>query len=148
MKNFSNEIKRKRIKAMLKVSSKRYPFILLVPALLVLSYFIGMIAAKVMLTMKPSSFLSECGWFCIIILGVCVVDLLGLIYLGCSSLVKYLKKGTVVKDFIANVNFALETFEDIYCFFNSLPTKTVLRLRKEKRRFDNAIQEEIEKELS
>lgn len=148
MKNFSNEIKRKRIKAILKVSSKRYSFILLVPALLVLFYFIGMIAAKVMLMMKPSSFLSECGCFCIIILGICVTDFLGLIYLGGSSLIKYLKKGTVEKDFITNVNLALETFEDIYCFFDSLPVKIVLRLRKEKRRFDNALQEEIEKELS
>lgn len=53
MKDFSNETKSKRRKAILKVILKRYSFIVWVPALLALLNFIGIITMSILNLTSP-----------------------------------------------------------------------------------------------
>ncbi len=151
MKNFSNETKNKRRKAMLKVILKRYSFIVWVPALLVLLNFIGSITIKFMQILDPLSISLEGGMFSICITNIMVgfaaimgsITILMLIYLIIDNFKEYLKKGTIVKDSIEIIKLIIEALADIFRLFISLPKIVCLRIKDEKRRFNNSLEKEL-----
>lgn len=148
MKDFSNETKNKRRKAILKVILKRYSFIVWVPALLVLLNFIGSIVIQIL---NPLSFSVEGSMFivCItnIIMGfatiLCIIVILMMIDLIIESFIEYVKKGTIVKDFIEIIKLIIEALVDIFRFFIDIPKIIFLRVKDEKRRFKNSLEKEL-----
>lgn len=148
MKDFSNETKNKRRKAILKVVLKRYSFIVWVPALLVLLNFIGSIVIQIL---NPLSFSVEDSMFivCItnIIMGfatiLCIIVILMMIDLIIESFIEYVKKGTIVKDFIEIIKLIIEALVDIFRFFIDIPKIIFLRVKDEKRRFKNSLEKEL-----
>lgn len=151
MKDFSNETKNKRRKAILKVILKRYSFIVWVPALLVLLNFIGSIVIKYIQILNPLSFSFEGSMFivCItnIIMGFAtilgIITILMMIDLIIKSFIEYVKKGTIVKDFIEIIKLIIEALGDIFRFFIDIPKIIFLRVKDEKRRFKNSLEKEL-----
>lgn len=145
MKDFSNETKSKRRKAILKVILKRYSFIVWLPLLLIICNFIGV----AFLSLIGVSATYEGYSISNVILGFMIGGelLLSIIFIGetIKDLIKYLKRGTIIKDFIKNIKHVAETLVDIFVFCILIPKKIFIRIKDEKRRFNNALQEEIEK---
>lgn len=144
MKDFSNETKSKRRKAILKVILKRYSFIVWVPALLALLNFIGIITMSIL---NPTSTIFEGGmlyiYFVNIMTGIGTIigiaTILLVIYFIISSCIKYLKKGIIFED----IKFIIEILIDIVHLLTELPKKIFLRLKDEKRRFNNSLEKEL-----
>lgn len=151
MKDFPNETKNKRRKAILKVILKRYLFIVWVPALLVLLNFIGSIVIKYLQILDLLSFSFEGSIFivCItnIIMGFAtifgIIIILIMIDLIIKSFIEYVKKGTIVKDFIENIKLIIEALGDTYRFFIDIPKRIFLKIKDEKRRFNNSLEKEL-----
>lgn len=147
MKDFSNETKNKRRKAILKVILKRYSFIVWVPALLVLLNFIGSIVIKYIQILDPLSFSVEGSMFIVCITNIImgfvtilgIIAILMMIDLIIKSFIEYAKKGTIVKDFIE----IIEALVDIFRFFIDIPKIIFLRVKDEKRRFKNSLEKEL-----
>ncbi len=147
MKDFSNETKNKRRKAILKVILKRYSFIVWVPALLVLLNFIGSIVIKYIQILNPLSFSVEGSMFIVCITNIImgfttilgIIAILMMIDLIIKSFIEYAKKGTIVKDFIE----IIEALVDIFRFFIDIPKIIFLRVKDEKRRFKNSLEKEL-----
>lgn len=152
MKDFSNETKNKRRKAILKVILKRYSFVVWVPTLLVLLNFIGIIVVKVNQILDPSVVPYLLGgmfdyYFTNILFGLsgCLILITGilLIVLIIKSLINYLKKGTIIEDFIEFLKAILKVLISIPIFIIRLPKKLFLRIKDEKRRFNNSLEKEL-----
>lgn len=145
MKEFSNETKSKRRKAILKVILKRYSFIAWVPTLLIVLNFIGKVTFKFLRCVEEGGIFYN--YFVNIIMGFLVIGLIisvfMLILIALHSLLKYLKKGTIIKDFIDNIKLIIEALVDIFRFFISLPKKIFFRIKDEKRRFNNSLKKEL-----
>lgn len=147
MENFSNEKKNKRRNAIFKVILKRYSFIVWLPLLLIICNFIG--ATFLTLTVAPETYIGYSIFF-IYFLNVLVGFALGIVLLfsiifiveTINDFIKYLKRGTIIKDFINNIKLVAELF--IFCIL--IPKKIFLRIKDEKRRFNNALQKELEKQ--
>lgn len=147
MENFSSKTKNKRRNAIFKVILKRYSFVVWLPLLLIICNFIG--ATFLTLTVTPESYIGYSIFF-IYFLNVLVGFALGIVLLLIIILIvgiiddfiKYLKRGTIIKDFINNIKLVAELF--IFCIL--IPKKIFLRIKDEKRRFNNALQKELEKE--
>lgn len=145
MKEFSNETKSKRTKAILRVILKRYSFIVWVPALLQALNFIGKVTYKFLRCVEEGGILYN--YFLNIIMGFFVIgfiiSVLMLVLITLHSLLKYLKKGTIIKDSIYNIKLITEALVDIFHFFISLPKRIFLRIKDEKRRFNNSLEKEL-----
>lgn len=144
MKDFSNETKSKRRKAILKVILKRYSFIVWVPALLALLNFIGIITMSILnLTSPPFEGGMFYIYFANIMTGIGtimgIVSILLVIHIIISSCIEYLKKGTIFED----IKLIIEILIDIVHLLIELPKKIFLRLKDEKRRFNNSLEKEL-----
>lgn len=141
MKDFSNETKSKRKKAILKVILKRYSFVVWVPALLALFNFIGYIVIKLL------SFSLEGGMFIIcitnIMMGIVIIFGIIDILMMIDLIIEYAKKGTILKDFIEIIKLIIEALWDIFRFFIDIPKIIFLRIKDEKRRFNNSLEKEL-----
>lgn len=141
MKDFSNETKNKRRKAILKVILKRYSFVVWVPALLALFNFIGSIVIKLLSLSLEGSMFTIC--ITNIMMGILtifgIIDILMMIDL----IIEYAKKGTIVKDFIEIIKLIIEALWDTFRFFIDIPKIIFLRIKDEKRRFNNSLEKEL-----
>lgn len=147
MKNFSNETKNKRRNAIFKVILKRYSFIVWLPLLLIICNFIG--ATFLTLTVAPESYIGYSIFFIYFLnvlvgfaIGIAILITIIFIVATIDDFIKYLKRGTIIEDFINNIKLVAEMF--IFCIL--IPKKIFLRIKDEKRRFNNALQKELEKE--
>ncbi|MCI8345524.1 MAG: hypothetical protein HFJ42_06175 [Clostridia bacterium] len=147
MKNFSNETKNKRRNAIFKVILKRYSFIVWLPVLLIICNFIG--ATFLTLTVAPESYIGYSIFFIYFLnvlvgfaIGIAILITIIFIVATIDDFIKYLKRGTIIEDFINNIKLVAEMF--IFCIL--IPKKIFLRIKDEKRRFNNALQKELEKE--
>ena len=147
MENFSNETKNKRRNAIFKVILKRYSSIVWLPLLLIICNFIG--TTLLTLTVAPESYIGYSIFFVYFLntlvgLGIGIALLLIIIVIVgiIDDFIKYLKRGTIIEDFINNIKLVAELF--IFCIL--IPKKIFLRAKDEKRRFNNALQKELEKE--
>ena len=147
MENFSNETKNKRRNAIVKVILKRYSFVVWLPLLLIICNFIG--ATFLTLTVAPESYIGYSIFFIYFLnvlvgfaLGIALLLIIILIVRIIDDFTKYLKRGTIIEDFINNVKLVAELF--IFCIL--IPKKIFLRIKDEKRRFNYALQKELEKE--
>lgn len=151
MKDFLNETKSKRRKAILKVILKRYSFVVWVPALLVLLNFIGIIVVKVIKILDPSRVPYLGGmfdyYFTNILLGLLgpsiLIGSIVLIIRIIKSLINYLKKRTIIEDFIEFLKAILKALISIPIFIIKLLKKIFLRIKDEKRRFNNSLEKEL-----
>lgn len=160
MKEFSNETKSKRRKAILKVILKRYSFIVWVPALLIICNFIGVAFFSLIgtsATYVSGTFLSKMlgvillvyanptftDYFLFTILGFMLLSTIFYMCLMIEQIIQYLKKGTIFKDFIDNLKLLVKIILNIFCFFISLPKKIFFRIKDEKRRFNNSLEKEL-----
>lgn len=148
MKDFSNETKNKRRKAILKVILKRYSFIIWVPILLVLVNLIGIETIKI-LQITDSNYIV--GTFLYYIMNIaigfftimCSLAIIGVIIVIIHSVIEYLKKGTIVEDLIENLKLFFEALISIPVFIIKLPKMIFLRIKDEKRRFNNSLEKEL-----
>lgn len=143
MENFSNETKNKRRNAIFKVILKRYSFIVWLPLLLIICNFIG--ATLLTLTDVRGYSIFFIYFLNVLVgfaLGIALLLIIILIVGIIDDFIKYLKRGTIIEDFINNVKLVAELF--IFCIL--IPKKIFLRIKDEKRRFNNALQKELEKE--
>jgi len=151
MKDFSNETKKDRRKAVLKVVLKRYSFIVWLPALLVLFNFIGALFWKIIMALGGKSPYIEganlYNYFFNIMIGllilVSLLMIIVLVLLVVDNLIKYLKKKTLKEDFLECVHGVKEMFVDLFLFLIRIPKKIFERIKDEKRRFKNAVEEEM-----
>ncbi len=150
MKNFSNETKSKRRNAIFKVILKRYSFIVWLPVLLIICNFIGSIFLELIGSSTTFEGSIVFYYFYNIMTGfmLVVMTLLTIILIVeiIKDFIKYLKRGTIIKDFINNIKLVAEALADIFLFIILIPKKVFIRIKDEKRRFNNALQKEIEKE--
>lgn len=150
MKYFSNETKNKRRKAILKVILKRYSFVVWVPILMIIFNFIGVKFSKLIVgsgAYGSGIFVDYLlnimfGMYLTIISIMLIITVLWIM----RNLLEYLKKGTIIKDFIRNVKFVIEVLVDIFRFIIKLPKKIFLRIKDEKRRFNNSLKEELKED--
>lgn len=110
MKDFSNETKSKRKKAILKVILKRYSFVVWVPALLVLLNLIGIKTIKILQITDKSYIVGTFLYYLMNItigFSTCIFSLaiIGLIIVIIISIVDYLKKGTLLETSLKMRNF-------------------------------------------
>lgn len=143
MENFSNETKNKRRNAIFKVILKRYSFIVWLPLLLIICNFIG--ATLLTLTDVRGYSIFFIYFLNVLVgfaLGIALLLIIILIVGIIDDFIKYLKRRTIIEDFINNIKIVAELF--IFCIL--IPKKIFLRIKDEKRRFNNALQKELEKQ--
>lgn len=147
MENFSNETKNKRRNAIFKVILKRYSFIVWLPLLLIICNFIG---ATLLTLTDVGGYSIFFIYFLNVLVGfaIGIVLLFSIIFIveTINDFIKYLKRGTIIKDFINNIKLVAEALTHIFLFVILIPKKVFIRIKDEKRRFNNALQKEIEKE--
>lgn len=68
-----------------------------------------------------------------------IVSILLVIHIIISSCIEYLKKGTIFED----IKLIIEILIDIVHLLIELPKKIFLRLKDEKRRFNNSLEKEL-----
>lgn len=64
-----------------------------------------------------------------------------------ENFIEYVKKGTIVKDFIEIIKLIIEALWDIFRFFIYIPKIIFLRIKDEKRRFNNSVEKEMRDEF-
>ena len=143
MKESSNEPKKqrnKRVWAILKVTLKRYSFIIGVPILLYVFYMVGIIMREVDKNFLPTSFSTILwGFYAIILVIVGIAGtvfaiflLFGLLlYEAFRELIAYLKERRIRKDLQTIGKKIVEFFKRI-CF----------RIKEEPKRFKEAVKEQ------
>lgn len=157
MKDFSNETKSKRRKAVLKVILKRYSFIIWLPLLLCISYNVGKFIAPYIFEIQKTDYP---------ILDMVVFTIFGFIFLGllCGLSIwiiaiiyddiiiplKEKKFFSDLKDFLKIIcmllfGLCILLLEILLQILKS-PIYLCKRIKDEKRRFQNAVEEQISKD--
>lgn len=162
MKDFSNETKSKRRKAVLKVILKRYSFIIWLPLLLCISYNVGKITTLYLVEdwAKKASYpigdiilLTILGFlllFASLLLGLFGVIIIGIIRLYIITPLK--EKGFIngLKDFLKFIGKSLlnlcKLLPIILLQILKSPIYLCKRIKDEKRRFQNAVEKQISKD--
>ncbi len=139
MKEFSNGTKSKRTKAILKVILKRYSFIVWLPVLLIICNFIGV----TFLSLIEASATYAGETFLGFIIAVWILLFIILTGSMIENFIQYLKEGTILEDFIFIIKIIIEVLVVIFRFFISLPKRIFLRIKDEKRRFNNSLDKEL-----
>ena len=161
MKDFSNETKSKRIKAVLKVILKRYSFIIWLPLLLCISYNVGKFIAPYIFEIQKTDYP---------ILDIVTFTIFGFLFLGllCELsilIIAMIYHGIIIplkeKKFFGGLKELLEIicmslFGLLFGLCNLLliillqilksPIYLCKRIKDEKRRFQNAVEEQIIKD--
>ena len=161
MKNFSDETKKLRRNAVLKVIAKRYSFIIWLPLLICITYYIG----RIVILIDGGSINDSCGTIGKIIITIllgllgllilCLLLMLGIILINTinNDIIIPIKEKTFfkgLKDFFKLLGGILleiiKVIPKVLLFVLKIPVYLFRRIKDEKRRFENAVEKQIIKD--